>query len=166
LGNISDSTIEALVTSRRQYEFGRDKLDALPRYCLDCDVRFACHGECPKNRFDTTPDGEPGLNYLCAGYKQFFHHIEHPMQVMVELLRSNRTAAEVTEILRREQNPFLDELRHAGRNSPCPCGSGLKTKKCHGRSTTEAPLLPMPVTVGVSRPPATDRGRRARRRAG
>ncbi len=161
LGNISDSTIEDLVTSRRQYEFGRDKFDALPRYCLDCDVRFACHGECPKNRFVTTPDGEPGLNYLCAGYKQFFHHIDHPMQVMTELLRDNRTAADVIEILRREENPFLDELKHIGRNSPCPCGSGLKTKKCHGRSTPEAPPLPMPVTVGVSRPPATERGRRA-----
>ncbi len=58
-----------LVASPKQVEFGLAKRDTLPRYCLDCDVRFACHGGCPKDRFIATPDGEPGLNYLCAGYK-------------------------------------------------------------------------------------------------
>jgi hypothetical protein len=61
-----------LVASEQQLKFGADKRDTLPQYCLECDVRFACHGECPKNRFLTTPDGEPGLNYLCAGFKHFF----------------------------------------------------------------------------------------------
>ena len=60
-----------LVASPQQLKFGQDKLDSLPQCCLDCDVRFACHGECPKNRFLATPDGEPGLNYLCAGFKHF-----------------------------------------------------------------------------------------------
>ena len=59
----------------------------LPDYCLDCDVRFACHGGCPKDRFISTPDGEPGLNYLCAGYKAFFHHVDRPMRFMSEQLR-------------------------------------------------------------------------------
>ena len=58
-------------------------------------MRFACHGECPKNRFIETPDGEPGLNYLCAGYKAFFTHIDKPMRIMAELLRRNRAPAEV-----------------------------------------------------------------------
>ena len=56
-------------------------------YCLECDVRFACHGGCPKDRFIATPDGEPGLNYLCAGYKAFFHHVDRPMRFMAERLR-------------------------------------------------------------------------------
>jgi uncharacterized protein len=55
-----------------QRAFGRTKLDSLPAFCLSCDVRFACNGECPKHRFMTTPDGEPGLNYLCPAYKKFF----------------------------------------------------------------------------------------------
>ena len=58
-------------------------------------MRFACHGECPKNRFNTTPDGEPGLNYLCADYKAFFTHIDRPMRLMAELLRQGRYADEV-----------------------------------------------------------------------
>ena len=57
-------------------------------------VRFACHGECPKNRFISTPDGEPGLNYLCGGYKAFFTHIDQPMRLMATLLRQGRFADE------------------------------------------------------------------------
>jgi uncharacterized protein len=62
-------------------------------------VRFACHGECPKNRFINTPDGEPGLNYLCGAYKAFFHHIDRPMQIMADLLRRGGYADEVMPIL-------------------------------------------------------------------
>jgi uncharacterized protein len=61
-----------LAASEQQQRFGRAKLESLPRLCRECEVRFACHGECPKNRFLTTPEGEPGLNYLCAGYSGFF----------------------------------------------------------------------------------------------
>ena len=64
-----------------------------------CTVRFACHGECPKNRFIRTPDGEPGLNYLCAGYKAFFAHIDRPMRLMADLLRHGRYADEAMQIL-------------------------------------------------------------------
>ena len=60
----------------------RDRFETLPTYCRDCDVRFACHGGCPKDRFICTPDGQPGLNYLCAGYKLFFHHIADAMEFL------------------------------------------------------------------------------------
>ncbi|MEE4214525.1 MAG: SPASM domain-containing protein, partial [Bacteroidales bacterium] len=61
--------------SGQQREFGDNKLNSLPAYCLDCDVRDMCNGGCPKNRFQKTPSGEPGLNYLCPGYKMIFNHI-------------------------------------------------------------------------------------------
>ena len=60
-------------------------------------MRFACYGECPRNRFITTPDGEPGLNYLCAGYKLFFNHIDSAMKMMAGLLRQGRFADEIME---------------------------------------------------------------------
>lgn len=161
VGNIGEASIEALVSSRQQYEFGREKLDSLPQYCLDCDVRFACHGECPKNRFLTTPDGEPGLNYLCAGFKAFFHDVDTPMRLMIDLMRSGRPAADVIGILASEEQPLLDSLRTAGRNDPCPCGSGLKLKRCHGK--TASPVV-LPDQLGTPRPPVTDRGRRAAER--
>lgn len=74
LGNISETLLVDLLESPAQRAFGQAKWDTLPRYCLECDVRSMCNGECPKNRFIQTPDGEAGLNYLCAGYKRFFTH--------------------------------------------------------------------------------------------
>ena len=76
LGNITETHLVYLLESPAQRAFGEAKLEALPRYCLECGVRSMCNGECPKNRFITTPDGEPGLNYLCAGYKRFFTHCQ------------------------------------------------------------------------------------------
>ncbi len=102
LGNVLDTAMVDLVSSPRQRAFGAAKRDTLPRYCRDCEVRFACHGECPKNRFITTPDGEPGLNYLCAGYKAFFTHIDRPMRMMSQLLRQGRYADEVMQLLAAE----------------------------------------------------------------
>ena len=99
LGNIRKVHMLQLVTSEQQRQFGLAKRDTLPRYCRDCSVRFACHGECPKNRFMTTPDGEPGLNYLCAGYKAFFTHIDRPMRTMAGLLREGRFADEAMAML-------------------------------------------------------------------
>ncbi len=95
LGNIRDRHLRELVAAPEQLRFGQNKLALLPRHCLECDVRFACHGGCPKDRFATSPDGEPGLNYLCAGYKAFFHHIDAPMRRMCELLREDRAPAEI-----------------------------------------------------------------------
>ena len=74
LGNIKDNTIAYFLDSERQKSFGEAKSLSLPRYCIDCDVLAMCNGECPRNRFITSPDGEAGLNYLCSGYKYFFNH--------------------------------------------------------------------------------------------
>jgi uncharacterized protein len=74
LGNIGNVALADLLESRKQKIFGQQKLATLPEYCLKCEVRPMCNGECPKNRIITTPDGTPGLNYLCAGYRMFFNH--------------------------------------------------------------------------------------------
>jgi uncharacterized protein len=100
-------------------------------------VRFACHGGCPKDRFLTTPDGEGGLNYLCAGFKRFFRHVNEPMRLMTDLLRRQRAPAEImrwyAERDHRQAQALAAAFATAGRNDPCPCGSGKKYKYCHGR---------------------------------
>jgi len=125
LGNIMESPMGGMVDSARQRDFGQAKADALPRMCRECDVRFACNGECPKHRFERTPDGESGLNYLCAGYKLFFKHIDPYMRFMAQELRAGRPPANVMQIA----GPG-DSERAQARNEPCRCGSGLKAKKC------------------------------------
>jgi uncharacterized protein len=124
LGNIRDAPMIDLITSPQQTAFGQAKRDTLPRYCRECEVRFACHGGCPKDRFATTPDGEPGLHYLCPGYKAFFGHIRPAMDAMCALLRADRAPSELMH-----QYAAADSRR--GRNDPCPCGSGRKWKRCH-----------------------------------
>ncbi len=101
LGNIRNAPLLDLVTSDKQRDFGNGKRDTLPRYCRKCDVRFACNGECPKNRFVKTPDGEPGLNYLCRGYKAFFNHVDTPMQTMAQLHAFGRAPAEIMNLFAR-----------------------------------------------------------------
>jgi uncharacterized protein len=103
LGNIMEQPLQALVKSPQQRAFGQDKLSSLPRYCRECDVRFACNGECPKHRFISTPDGEPGLNYLCAGYKLFFEHVAPAMKFMVDELRHQRPPANVMGWIRQQE---------------------------------------------------------------
>lgn len=95
LGNINRTPLRALVASEKQRRFGQSKYDTLPKYCKECPVLFACYGECPRNRFIKTPDGEDGLNYLCAGYKAFFTHIDEPMRIMADLLKQGRYADEI-----------------------------------------------------------------------
>ena len=75
LGNIRETPLAALIESRAQRSFGRAKLESLPRACRACEVLDMCNGECPKNRFALAPDGEPGLNYLCPGYRKFFNRV-------------------------------------------------------------------------------------------
>ena len=101
LGNIMETALENLVDSPQQKAFGQAKSESLPRMCRTCEVRFACNGECPKHRFLTTPDGEPGLNYLCAGYKHFFKHIDPYMQFMAGELRAQRPPANIMRFLGR-----------------------------------------------------------------
>ena len=149
LGNLLETPLAELVGSEKQRAFGRAKSETLPACCRSCEWLFTCHGECPKNRVLTTPDGEPGLNWLCTGLKAFFQHVDHPMRLMADLLRRGRSAPEVMEILAAEERPSAAARRrepaaasavrraptpaHAGRNDPCPCGSGRKFKLCHGR---------------------------------
>lgn len=130
VGNITETHLVELMGSDQQVEFGNAKRDSLPQYCRDCEVRFVCNGECPRNRFSTTPDGEEGLNYLCAGYKSFFTHIDPPMKQMAALLRAGRDAPEVMTLLAAEESR---RFAGVGRNDLCPCGSGAKFKRCHGR---------------------------------
>jgi len=95
LGNILETPLVELVLSHRQKAFGLDKGDSLPSVCLDCKVLFACRGECPKNRFLKTVTGEPNLNYLCEGWKNFFEQSNEQMSKIALLLRSGRSAAEI-----------------------------------------------------------------------
>jgi len=97
LGNILDDSLAWLAGMEKQRSFGSAKRDSLPGFCRNCDVRFACNGECPKHRFMTTPDGEPGLNYLCAAYKKFFHHVAPYMEFMGRELLNRRPPARVME---------------------------------------------------------------------
>lgn len=130
LGNIMESPLELLVNSPKQVRFGLDKKDLLPEYCLRCDVKFACNGECPKHRFLTTPEGEPGLNYLCAGYKKFFRHIDPYLKFMANELVHKRPPANVMKWAEEKTKGFPS--LNPGRNDQCPCGSGQKYKKCCG----------------------------------
>ncbi|MGZ6910588.1 MAG: anaerobic sulfatase maturase [Acidimicrobiia bacterium] len=121
LGNILQTHMVELLASKPQRAFGDAKRDTLPRQCRDCPVLFACRGECPKNRVATTADGDVGLNHLCAGYLHFFTHVDALMRLMADAIRRGGYADEVMAV-----------LASAGRNDPCPCGSGRKTKHCHG----------------------------------
>jgi uncharacterized protein len=121
LGNITQTHMVELLASPAQRAFGDAKRDTLPRQCRECPVLFACRGECPKNRVAVTADGELGLNHLCAGYLHFFTHVDGLMRVMADAIRRRGFADEVMQV-----------LATAGRNDPCPCGSGRKTKYCHG----------------------------------
>jgi uncharacterized protein len=85
LGNINEHSLEYLLNHPLQKEFGNAKLKMLPQYCIRCDVRKMCNGECPKNRFTTSPDGESGLNYLCEGYKYFFNHCKSFIDTVSEV---------------------------------------------------------------------------------
>ena len=116
-GNILQTPLGELLDSQAQRDFGRAKRDALPRYCRECETLALCNGGCPKYRFIQTPDGEAGLNYLCAGLKRFFLHSRAPLEKLAARERGQAPAPRTAP-------------GKAGRNDPCPCGSGLKYKKC------------------------------------
>ena len=104
LGKIREEPMIILVGSEKQRKYGQDMLNSLPNYCLECALRFACNGSCPKNRSIETQNGEPSLNYLCEGHKTFFNHIDHPMRIMAALLRQNQEAGAIMQILATEQS--------------------------------------------------------------
>jgi uncharacterized protein len=133
LGNINEQSLTELMGSTRQAIFGQDKKTRLPAYCKACPVRFACHGDCPKHRFIKTPQGDPGLSYLCEGYKMFFAHVRPYMDFMATELKAQRAPANVMEWIRRKEVAQIPRQTKVGRNDPCPCGSGKKFKQCHGK---------------------------------
>lgn len=102
LGNIQETNMARLVGSKNQTRFGQAKRDNLPRYCQQCEVCFACNGGCPKNRISKTPDGKPGLNYLCQGYRAFFHHIDQPMKTMAGYIRQQQPPATIMNSNRKK----------------------------------------------------------------
>ena len=126
IGNIMETPLVRLLESPQQQNFGRAKLYTLPAYCRECAVREMCNGECPKNRFIQTPDGEKGLNYLCAGYKQFFTHCQ-PFVDQVAIQWRRQQAGQPTSHPKSSINRTTGKI---GRNAPCPCGSGRKYKNC------------------------------------
>ncbi|MFC1514269.1 anaerobic sulfatase maturase, partial [candidate division KSB1 bacterium] len=126
IGNIMRNHLAELIESPEQREFGQAKLNTLPSYCMDCEVRDMCNGECPKNRFINTPDNEQGLNYLCAGYKQFFNHCRPFVNEIASVWRSSSPDQQKSV----EQNLRMRPVIKTGRNAPCPCGSGKKFKHC------------------------------------
>jgi uncharacterized protein len=117
-----------------QTGFGLNKHEALPRYCRECVVRFACHGGCARSRCtasptdEDTPRGEPDLNYLCAGYKMFFTHIDQPMRLMASLLRQGQPLANIVRWYTRYDARMSQAYADANPGDPCPCGSGRKVK--------------------------------------
>jgi uncharacterized protein len=100
LGNINGTSLRTLLETMSRGELGGAKQGTLPGQCLRCPVLFACNGECPKNRFMHTTDGEAGLNYLCAAYQKFFHHIDPAVSTLASLIQSGRSPAEIMKLPR------------------------------------------------------------------
>lgn len=148
LGNIKDSSLLQMIKSKKQIQFGLNKRDSLPQQCRDCEVYDLCHGGCPKNRIAVTDKGEPGLNYLCEGYKVFFNHVRPAMDFMAGELEKKKPPANVMRWVREQQaekaqkaiaeRKAQKQRKHGkqlvskpiGKNDPCPCGSGKKYKDC------------------------------------
>jgi len=127
IGNIREKPLVEMLESPAQREFGNRKRDALPRYCRECDVLAMCNGGCPKDRFARTPEGEAGLNYLCAGLKGFFTHSRPYLQQLASFRQAGEPMERLMHLLRSED---ARDSRQTGRNDPCPCGSGRKYKHC------------------------------------
>lgn len=107
LGNIREQSIVEMISSPKQTEFGNMKRASLPRQCRECRFTDICNGECPKNRFAFTADGEPGLNYLCSGYHKFFEHVAPYMEFMKAELDAKRPPANVMD--------HIDEIENSRR---------------------------------------------------
>ena len=100
LGNIRDQSLIDMLYGEKQQAFSRLKHTSLPRQCKECDMEFACHGECPKNRFEKDKYGEPGLNYLCQGYYQYYSHVAPYMDFMKRELLAQRPPANIMNVLK------------------------------------------------------------------
>lgn len=123
LGNIHVIPLADLAASPHQREFGQAKRLTLPRYCRECEVRFACNGGCPKDRLLTTPDGESGLHYLCEGYRSFFNHVDPSMRFMANELKAGRPASNIMHFLSNANAKVQLRSISTGRNVPCSSSS-------------------------------------------
>lgn len=140
IGNVLNQSLTAMLDGLQQTGFGNDKRDGLPAYCRECEFLGLCNGGCPKDRIINTPDGDPGLNYLCAGYKIFHEHSLPVFRKMAQCLSIRRPASDyaiIDDIMReqadaqmREAMSERDTEQEPGPNEPCLCGSGRKFKKC------------------------------------
>lgn len=145
LGNLTATPLVELAMAPQQDAFGRAKRDSLPEYCRSCDVRRYCHGECPKNRFTVSPDGEPGLNYLCSGYRSYFRNVTPWLEWIGRRLAQGLGPTDIMSEMARLDSALFGAR---GRNEPCPCGSGAKFKRCCGPDW-EAGLPPRLPSVAV-----------------
>lgn len=135
IGNIYQQTLASMIDHPAQREFGRKKWTSLPRYCMECEVRSMCNGGCPKDRFIKTPDGDEGLNYLCVGLKGFFTHSKPYLKKFAELVEAGEPGEKLMQIVRAADARKI--VPQAGRNDPCPCGSGKKYKRCCGAAKSK-----------------------------
>jgi uncharacterized protein len=127
IGDIETAPLSTLVDVPVQRRFGNDKRARLPLQCRSCSWLVICNGGCPKDRFALAENGEPGLNYLCGGFRQFFAHAEQPLRKVMQLRKRGLTPDAIMAELRAES---LARWCGVGRNDPCPCGSGRKAKHC------------------------------------
>lgn len=125
LGNIREKSLKSLVESPRMKKFAQAKKADLPAWCRSCDVRFMCNGGCPKDRIIATPDGEPGLNYLCQGLHHFFSYVRPRLENLDRALAATGRGAPA-----RRRPVAAQKIPARGRNAPCHCGSGKKFKQC------------------------------------
>ncbi|MCC6534547.1 MAG: anaerobic sulfatase maturase [Burkholderiales bacterium] len=127
LGNIRERPLHEMLESAAQRAFGAAKKSRLPRLCRECEFLDLCNGGCPKDRFIASPEGEPGLNYLCSGLKAFFEHTRAHLRQLAAL---EQAGYPIEELARRLREADAQPAARAGRNDPCPCGSGKKYKRC------------------------------------
>jgi uncharacterized protein len=130
LGSIGTEDLRALVDAPAQRAFGAAKRHDLPDACLACDVRRFCHGGCPKDRLASGAGGEPGLNFLCAGYQRFYRHVSPYLARMAALVLQGHPVTQIAHELETAERDERRRWRTASRNGPCPCGSGEKYKRC------------------------------------
>ncbi len=127
LGNLVSDDLGALADARQQLDFGENKKRLLPPECLACPWLNTCNGGCPKDRFAQDQSGNPNLNYLCAGLKAFFAHADQPIRHVIALGKRGFGPEAIMAEMRAN---LKAKWRGIGRNDPCPCGSGLKAKRC------------------------------------
>jgi uncharacterized protein len=127
IGNIKSSQLGSLIDTPEQRRFGNDKRDRLPGQCRSCHWLAVCNGGCPKDRFASAENGEPGLNFLCSGFRQIFAYAEQPLKQVMQLRKRDFAPNAIMAELRAMA---LARWQGVGRNDACPCGSGRKAKHC------------------------------------